>query len=251
MEILAVDIGTGTQDILVCNSELDLENSFKLVVPSPTMVFHREIRHATELQRPVLLTGVLMGGGPLTWAAEAHLDAGLRLYATPSAARTFNDDLELVQREMGVIVVSVDEAESLPDEVMRLDLKDFDFERIAASLAQLGYSLTPDLIAVAVFDHGDAPPGYSDRQFRFDYLERRIQQTAHHDSPARSCPHRSPDRHSSHGHGYGSGRHPRRLARPRRGGTRASLDRQHWQFPCVGVQTWSFVNRRCIRAPYG
>jgi uncharacterized protein (DUF1786 family) len=177
MEILAVDIGTGTQDILVCNSELDLENSFKLVVPSPTMVFHREIRHATELQRPVLLTGVLMGGGPLTWAAEAHLDAGLRLYATPSAARTFNDDLELVQREMGVIVVSVDEAESLPDEVMRLDLKDFDFERIAASLAQLGYSLTPDLIAVAVFDHGDAPPGYSDRQFRFDYLERRIQQT--------------------------------------------------------------------------
>jgi uncharacterized protein (DUF1786 family) len=27
---------------------------------------------------------------------------------------------------------------------------------------------------VAVFDHGDAPPGYSDRQFRFDYLDERI-----------------------------------------------------------------------------
>jgi uncharacterized protein (DUF1786 family) len=30
-------------------------------------------------------------------------------------------------------------------------------------------------VAVAVFDHGDSPPGYSDRQFRFDYLDERIQ----------------------------------------------------------------------------
>jgi uncharacterized protein (DUF1786 family) len=177
MEILAVDVGTGTQDILVYNSELDLENSYKLVVPSPTMVFHRRVRSATALQQPVLLTGVLMGGGPLTWAAQAHLDAGFRLYATPSAARTFNDDLELVRREMGVIVVSEDEAEALPDDVVRLELKDFDFELIAEAFARLGYSLAPDLMAVAVFDHGDAPPGYSDRQFRFDYLERRIRQT--------------------------------------------------------------------------
>jgi uncharacterized protein (DUF1786 family) len=27
---------------------------------------------------------------------------------------------------------------------------------------------------VAVFDHGNAPPGYSDRQFRFDYLAERL-----------------------------------------------------------------------------
>jgi uncharacterized protein (DUF1786 family) len=61
--------------------------------------------------------------------------------------------------------------------VIRLDLKDFDFEMIAAALAKFGYSLKPDLIAVAVFDHGDSPPGYSDRQFRFDYLERRVRET--------------------------------------------------------------------------
>jgi uncharacterized protein (DUF1786 family) len=29
-------------------------------------------------------------------------------------------------------------------------------------------------VAVAVFDHGNSPPGYSDRQFRFDYLDQRI-----------------------------------------------------------------------------
>ena len=32
-----------------------------------------------------------------------------------------------------------------------------------------------DLLAVAVFDHGAAPPGYSDRLFRFEYLADRIE----------------------------------------------------------------------------
>ena len=31
-----------------------------------------------------------------------------------------------------------------------------------------------DAVAVAVFDHGNSPPDYSDRQFRFDYLDARI-----------------------------------------------------------------------------
>ena len=177
MEILAVDIGTGTQDILVFNTDLDPENSYKLVVPSPTMIFHRQVRRATRLRKPVLLTGVLMGGGPLTWAVEAHIAAGLAVYATPSAARTFDDDLEAVQREMGVILVGEDEAQTLPGDVMHLELADLDLDLIAAAFGHLGYSLAPDLIAVAVFDHGDAPVGYSDRQFRFDYLDQRIRES--------------------------------------------------------------------------
>jgi uncharacterized protein (DUF1786 family) len=31
-----------------------------------------------------------------------------------------------------------------------------------------------DALAVAVFDHGAAPPGYSDRRFRFDYISRQM-----------------------------------------------------------------------------
>ena len=37
-----------------------------------------------------------MGGGPSAWAAEDHARAGLPIYATPDAARSFNDDLEAV-----------------------------------------------------------------------------------------------------------------------------------------------------------
>jgi uncharacterized protein (DUF1786 family) len=174
VKILTVDIGTGTQDIFLYNSQLDLENGFKLVVPSPTMIVHRRLKEATRQREAVLLYGVTMGGGPSAWAAEAHVHAGLPLYATPSAARSFNDDLEAV-RSMGVEVISVDEALHLPASVLRLELKDFDFSAIARSLEHFGVRLD-DLaaVAVAVFDHGDSPPGYSDRQFRFDYLDARI-----------------------------------------------------------------------------
>jgi uncharacterized protein (DUF1786 family) len=174
MKILTVDIGTGTQDIFLYDSRLDLENGFKLVVPSPTMMVHRQIKEATRRRQPILLTGVIMGGGPSQWAAEDHARAGLPVYATPEAARSFNDDLDAV-RQMGIQVVSEDEASRLGDSITRLELRDFDFRAIARALGEFGISLD-DLaaVAVAVFDHGDSPSGYSDRQFRFDYLDERI-----------------------------------------------------------------------------
>jgi uncharacterized protein (DUF1786 family) len=177
MKILCVDVGTGTQDILLFDSQLDLENGFKLVVPSPTMLVHRQLKEATRHQQAVLLSGVTMGGGPSHWAAEAHAQAGFPIYATPDAARSFNDDLEAVAA-MGITVVSEDEALRLPDSVLRLELRDFDFMAIADTFAKFSVKLD-DLaaVAVAVFDHGNAPPGYSDRQFRFDYLDQRLQGT--------------------------------------------------------------------------
>jgi len=174
MKILAVDIGTGTQDIFLYNSKLDMENNFKLVVPSPTMIVHRQIKQATERGVPILLTGVTMGGGPSSWAAEAHVRAGYKVYATPDAARTFNDDLEAV-KGMGIAVVSEDEAAGLPESVQRLKLLDFDFKSIKHALKTTGIDLDHlAAVVVGVFDHGNAPANVSDRKFRFDYLDERI-----------------------------------------------------------------------------
>jgi uncharacterized protein (DUF1786 family) len=174
MKILAIDIGTGTQDIFLYDSTLDLENGYKLVVPSPTMIVHHRLREATRRAQPVLLTGVTMGGGPSQWAAEAHLRAGLQVYATPEAARSFNDDLDVVS-QMGIRILSQDEAQRLPALVLRVELRDFNFQAILRALEPFDVRLD-DLaaVAVAVCDHGNAPPGVSDRQFRFDYLELRI-----------------------------------------------------------------------------
>jgi uncharacterized protein (DUF1786 family) len=44
---------------------------------------------------------------------------------------------------------------------------------------------------VAVFDHGDAPPGYSDRQFRFDYLDRLVRSAAGRANPLTAFAHRA------------------------------------------------------------
>jgi len=174
MNILAVDIGTGTQDILLFDSRKDVENSFKMVLPSPTMITHRRLKEATRRGQDVALTGVTMGGGPSHWAAEDHLKAGYRLYATEDAARSFNDDLDVV-KEFGVILVSEDEAHRLPAEILKLKLKDFNFDQIAQAFSDVDVSMKDlDAVAVAVFDHGAAPSGYSDRQFRFDYIEDRI-----------------------------------------------------------------------------
>ncbi len=171
MKILCVDVGTGTQDVLLYDSALDLENAYRLIVPSPTLMAQRRIQAATRRRSALLITGHLMGGGPSYWAARDHVRAGLTLYATPDAARTFDDDLELVQKKMGIRVVSAAEARALDEAVERIEFKDFDFERLAHALAGFGVDAhRVDAVAVAVFDHGAAPPGYSDRQFRFDYL---------------------------------------------------------------------------------
>jgi uncharacterized protein (DUF1786 family) len=174
MKILAVDVGTGTQDILLFDARLDVENAYKLVLPAPTMIVHRHLLQATQERRSVLLSGVTMGGGPSQWAAEAHARAGLPIFATPQAARSFNDDLDAIA-EMGIQVVSTDEARRLPEDILRLELRDFDLPSIRAVFESFGVSLD-DLtaVAVAVFDHGAAPNDISDRQFRFDYLDERI-----------------------------------------------------------------------------
>lgn len=174
MKILTVDVGTGTQDIYLYDSRLDLENGLKLVVPSPTMMVHQRLREATRHKQAVLLCGKTMGGGPSAWAAQDHARAGLLIYATPQAARSFNDELDAVA-EMGIQLIDEQEAAHLPDSILRVELRDFDFQAITDALARFGVSLS-DLaaVAVAVFDHGNSPPGYSDRQFRFDYLDQRI-----------------------------------------------------------------------------
>jgi uncharacterized protein (DUF1786 family) len=174
MKILSVDIGTGTQDIYLYDSRVDIENGFKLVVPSPTMMIRQKIRRATEQQSDLLLTGVTMGGGPSHWATEDHINAGRRVFATPPAARSFNDDLAVL-REMGIIIVSEDEVHGLLQRCTHITLRDFDFGAIAQAFSNFGVSLGDlDIVAVAVFDHGNAPPDVSDRQYRFDYLDARI-----------------------------------------------------------------------------
>ncbi|MFH1003189.1 MAG: pyruvate formate lyase-activating protein, partial [Chloroflexota bacterium] len=68
MRLLAVDIGAGTQDILLLDTGQPVENAVQLVLPSPTVLVARQIGAATARGEALLLTGDIMGGGPCTWA---------------------------------------------------------------------------------------------------------------------------------------------------------------------------------------
>jgi uncharacterized protein (DUF1786 family) len=176
MKILCIDIGTGTQDIYLFDSRQEIENGYKLVLPSPTLMVNRKLKAAAQSGRSVLLTGVTMGGGPSQWGAKEVLTHGGKVYITEQAARTFNDDLEKVTAD-GYIIVSEDEADNLTDDILQVKLQDLDYETIERAFNLFDITLTDlNALAVAVFDHGAAPADISDRKFRFDYLDERIKQ---------------------------------------------------------------------------
>jgi uncharacterized protein (DUF1786 family) len=171
MRILAIDMGTGTQDILLFDSERPVENNVKMVLPSATEIAARRIRRAGAEGRRLVLTGVVAGGGPSGWALEEFIRGGGAAFATPLAAQTFDDDLERV-RAIGVTVVSEDEAASIAGE--HVELHDLDLEAIRIALEAFEVPVAFDGLALGCLDHGAAPPDVSDRIFRFDHLRRSV-----------------------------------------------------------------------------
>ena len=161
--ILAVDVGAGTQDILLWESGSEPENCVKLVLPSQTQIVGRRLREATAVGRPVHLEGPLMGGGASSEAAAVHLAAGLPLSATPSAARTLHNDLDRVGR-MGVEI-----RDDAPPGATVVRTGDLDLAALAAALAPFGVEL-PATVAVAVQDHGHRP-GAGNNEVRFEFLQ--------------------------------------------------------------------------------
>ncbi len=161
--LLALDIGSGTQDLLLYDPTQPLENCVKMILPSPTVLLARRIARATAAGRAIFLYGLRMGGGPCVSALKRHLRAGLRAYATPEAARTMRDNLAEV-RAMGVELVPSPPGDALPLETgdilepaLRTALGAFDLE-------------WPPSFAVAVQDHGESA-GESQRRFRFRQWE--------------------------------------------------------------------------------
>ena len=170
MKVLAIDVGCGTTDVLLWDATAEGENQAHLIVPSATRVVAAEIDEATRLGLPVLFEGPLMGGGPNMAAMKRHVAAGLAFFATPSAAGSFDDDLEAVAA-MGVTLMEPGEVRgSCLGAAVRVRSGDVRFDELVRALALVGESAPLAGCAVAVQDHGRAPAGVSDRLFRFDKL---------------------------------------------------------------------------------
>ncbi|MBS4008508.1 MAG: DUF1786 domain-containing protein [Clostridium sp.] len=162
--LLAVDVGGGTQDILLYEQDKPLENCIQLILPSPTVLVGRKINLATSQGKAIFLFGRTMGGGSSTKAIKAHLASGFPVYATTEAAQTIHDNLEKVEK-MGVILTT-----GKPKEAEAVRLADLDLLMLEEILQKVGYAL-PAQIAVAVQDHGFSPCE-SNRILRFRLWEK-------------------------------------------------------------------------------
>ena len=173
MLILAADIGTGTQDILLFDSEKEVENSLLMVMPAPTQITGKKIEEATRKGKAIVLTGTIMGGGPSTFAIRKHLEAGFPVYSTEKAALTIHDNLERV-KSFGIRIVSSEEAKKLvyDEDAVEINMQDFDPEAISSSFSVFEVPM-PQNYAVAVQDHGNAPEK-SNRVYRFELFSELI-----------------------------------------------------------------------------
>jgi len=177
MKILAIDVGAGTQDILLYdNMKISVENCVKLVLPSPSLVFAERVRKATSLRRDVFVKGDVMGGGAFAHALKKHVESGLRAIVTNQTAYTIRNDLEEVT-EMGIHIVS-QESELGNFDGETLDIKEINIAALRGFLAGFDESLREvDVVAIAVQDHGVSPKGTSNRRFRIQKMKELMTRT--------------------------------------------------------------------------
>jgi uncharacterized protein (DUF1786 family) len=166
--MIIVDVGSGTQDILLYQSGKSIENCPKLIVPSRTQIVAAQIREATVLGQGIFMQGHLMGGGACALAVRKHLAAGFKAYATPQVALTFHDNLALVEKS-GIVL-----CEKAPEATTSIWLGDLDPLSLRQAIEAFGLEY-PQKLAVAVQDHGFSVTE-SNRILRFRLWEEFVRQ---------------------------------------------------------------------------
>jgi uncharacterized protein (DUF1786 family) len=163
-ELLAIDIGAGTQDILIYDKDKYIENCVKMILPSYCSIISARVKKATEEGKNIFLHGGIMGGHPMSSSVKKHIKTGYKVYSTETAAKTFRDNLEEIKR-WGIEIVP-----SNPGDSIDLELTDINLDFLAVSLSHYGIKL-PSLVAIAVQDHGECIDG-SNRKFRFSHWKK-------------------------------------------------------------------------------
>jgi uncharacterized protein (DUF1786 family) len=166
MKILAIDIGAGTQDILIFDPRQRTENCISLVLPTPSKFFVEKLK---TIEGHIYIHGDTIGGGSLGRAILHHLQKGYRVAMEESAAYSIRNDLDEV-RSMGIEVGGKPETNHFQE----LEIREVDLLVFEKFLSNFGEDLKVDVIAIAVQDHGVSPKGVSDRAFRFENMERML-----------------------------------------------------------------------------
>lgn len=168
MRILAIDIGHRTTDVLVYDDRIELENSPKFILPSPSYYFTNRVRETPE---DLIIYGRQMGGSSFAKAIREHQKEH-KVYMTEETGRTIRTDLDKV-RSQGIKIISEEEIDKIKGQKMKIG--DLELERIYQTL-ELNFIITNfDVVSVAVQDHGFSRTGKSDRECRFDMFREKLE----------------------------------------------------------------------------
>ena len=167
MKILALDIGAGTQDILLYDDDKYIENCIKLVLPSPHLIYASKVKEATKLRQDLFVQGDIIGGGAFTVALRKHVQSGLRVMMTEKSAYTVRNSLSEV-KGLGIEILR-EQPETFSGKT--LTIEEVDLSSLGSFLAPFNENLSDlDVVAVAVQDHGVSPKGMSNRKFRIQKM---------------------------------------------------------------------------------
>jgi uncharacterized protein (DUF1786 family) len=167
--ILTIDIGAGTMDMLCYVPEENMH--YKAVVKSPVRTRATDVR---ATRGDLLVTGVEMGGGPVTEALKERARTS-RVIMSPSAAATLHHNPERVT-EMGIQIAADTKIDTLMagGDFTHIHLGDLEPSRIESIVRGFGLPFDFDAIALCAQDHGAAPAGTSHLDFRHGLFKERL-----------------------------------------------------------------------------
>ena len=172
-KILAIDIGAGTEDVLLYDEARNMENCVKMILPTPSIVHAAAVNDATMLGKDIFVRGYTIGGGEFATSVTRHLKKGFRVIMTENAAYSIRNNLE----EVNQLGIKVWRGEKPPKgfrgEV--LNIGEINLNELDAFLSRKNVSLSDvDVVAIAVQDHGVSPKGISNRRFRMEKMREQL-----------------------------------------------------------------------------
>jgi len=173
LRILALDIGSGTEDILLYDDQKELENCIKIVLPSPATVYSKKVKYFTKLRSNLFIKGETIGGGTFSEALKSHLDEGLKVILTKNVAYSVRNKLEEVETQGFQIIDKEKPPVDFSGET--LETREINISIIQKFLNEFEEDLSKiDIVAIAVQDHGTPKHEISNRKFRLNQIERRL-----------------------------------------------------------------------------
>lgn len=171
MKILGLDIGAGTKDVFLYDSEKTGENCIKMILPSPTLLYVRKIKSA---KRDLYIDGCTIGGGNLATQLKGHMIKGYSVSMSEEAAFSLYNRLDRV-KALGIEIMAEEpigfHGECIMlEEVNLAQIKNF-FSLYMEPLDDL------DAVAIALQDHGVPSGGISQNAFRLAKFKEQFNQT--------------------------------------------------------------------------